>query len=452
MFDDIERLPPQNIEAEQAVLGAMLLERDAISHAEELLRDDDFYLESHRTIYRAIVTLSHMGQTVDIITLGTYLRDSGALEQVGGTLYLTTMMSATPTAAAIGHYAGMVRDRAARRAIITVAGEVMEEAYKANTATGELLSAVEDRVLAIRDRGEAFRFSDHQLGKLMGNAFERMEQEHETGEPFGLSSNLAGLNTYTAPGHQRGDLVIVAASTSVGKTTFAAHNYLIPAAQEGKHVLLFSLEMSQRAMAERAIAAYSDSLQNWHLKNFHWRKNHWESQIAPEIAPLIEQAWGWDCPVLLTPGLTPNRMKAIAKRKRKESGLDLVVIDGLWLMESDDREESERIKFTRIVNKVKQAAIELDVPIILLHQLRRIEGRAPILNDLKESGEIENTSDTVMLLYRPSRDGKTEESTQDGADYAEVHIAKQRNGRCGVVPLYFHGERFRFYDCETRRT
>jgi replicative DNA helicase len=456
-LDLLERVPPQSMPAEQATLGAMLLERDAIERASEMLVPEDFYREAHRVIFRGMLELFEKREPVDLITLGEWLKARGELESIGGTLYLTTLMSQVPIAAGIGHYAGIVRDRAQCRQIIKTADEYLRTAYDQTRDIDELLDEFSEKLQAIRDRTlRSFDMESAQLSRLMLREWDRMEAENKSAAPPpGILTDLPTVNGYLAPGIQPGELCVVCARPSMGKTVAAIQNIGIHAAKEKKSVLIFSLEMSQYAVARRAIAANSQNTEGWHLTNFDYRKHNWETlrdhtrggdlPIAHDIAGTINRAWDWNVPILYTPQLKVSELNAYVRRRKREAGLDLVVIDGLWLMESERYTENENIKFGEIVRGIKRCAADYHVAIILVHQLNRgTEGRTdrrPILGDLRACGEVEQTADHVIGLYRDSYYSRNENDTS-----AEWIFLKERNNAVGTATVHFSGSRSTFYE------
>lgn len=474
-----QQLPPQNLDAEQAALGAMLLEREAIMRAEEILRPDDFYREGHRWIFRGILALYRDSQPVDLITLGEWLQthttsgqpataDDNLLSLVGGGLYLTTLMQSAPTAAGITQYAGIVRAKSLQRQLINAADEVMQASYQGDCDLDALITQTEQRIRTIADRGHRTNFSDSRIGRLMEIEFNRMDDEAVNGVPIqtGLFSNLESLNEILYPGLEKGTVLIVAGSTSTGKTTVAMSNFAWPCAISGGHVLFLSCEMAQKQIAMRSFVSLG-AASGWQMQTKS-RLEYWSQfpggvPIGQSLANTVAEIYHCDLCVLYTPTLTPSQALALGRAKARDGGLDMLIIDGLWLMRPDRRMESRRIELEETMRAMKRIAGELMVPIVMMHQLSRIKDRPdkrPVLEDLRESGEIEQSADQVLFAYRPAfadpNNTRLPESFLPGNSqefrwkawqhYAEFLLRKNRNGEPGTSNAYFDKEHVRFVE------
>lgn len=437
----LERIPPQSIEAEQAALGAMLLEREAISRAVELLRAEDFYRESHRIIFNGILDLFNRSEPVDLITLGEWLKSHEQLETIGGTLYLTTVMSQVPTAAGIAHYAGIIRARSLQRQLIKAADEIMTAAYQPDKELEELVDESEQKIFAIAERNVSSGFV--LLQNLVKTQLYHIEDTRESGVPgAGLSTGFRELDAITA-GLQNSDLIVLAARPSMGKTAMALNIARNVAMLERQPVAVFSLEMSKEQLALRIMCSEA------RVKQDDVRHAMISDEDMAQLAHAVERLW--DCPIFIddSPSASVLDMRGKARRLKAEHGLGLIVVDYLQLMHSSTRTENRTQEIALIARGLKGLARELQVPVIALSQLSRLvesrSPRRPQLSDLRESGAIEQDADLVVFLYRPGYYGaeELERVKYDPireANVAEAQVAKQRNGPTGTVKLAWVGE------------
>jgi replicative DNA helicase len=443
----LEKIPPQNLEAEQAALGAMLLERDAIARAAETLRPEDFYREAHRMIFQGILDLFNRNEPVDLITLGDWLKNHNQLDAIGGTLYLTTIMSQVPTAAGITHYANIIRNKALQRQLIKAADEIMTSAYQGDQDLEELVDTSEQKIFSIAERNVTSGFV--RLQDLVKSQFFNIEDTRESQNPStGLSTGFGDLDAITAGLHPA-DLIIVAARPSMGKTALALNIARNVATLERTPVAIFSIEMAKEQLALRLLCSEARVNQD--------AVRH--AMIADEDMARLAQAVErlWECPIFIddSPNATVLEMRGKARRlKASEGGLGLIVVDYLQLMHSPSHAENRTQEIAHIARGLKALARELSVPVIALSQLSRmVESRSPRrpqLSDLRESGAIEQDADLVMFLYRPNYYGE-EELRKAGYDehetnITEVAIAKQRNGPVGTVKLVWMPEHGLFGD------
>jgi len=446
----LERIPPQSIEAEQATLGAMLLEREAISRAVELLHEEDFYRESHRIIFHGICDLSNRNEPVDLITLGEWLKSHEQLEAIGGTLYLTTIMSQVPTAAGIAHYAGIVRTRSLQRQLIRAADEIMTAAYQTDKDLEELVDECEQKIFSIGEHSVSGDFVH--LQDLVKQQFFTIEDTRESGMAgAGLSTGFRELDALTA-GLQNSDLIILAARPSMGKTAMALNIARNVAMLERRPVALFSLEMSKEQLALRILCSEA------RVKQDDVRHAMISDDDMTRLAHAVERLW--ECPIFIddSPAASVLDMRGKARRLKAKHGLGLIVVDYLQLMHSSTHTENRTQEISLIARGLKGLAREMQVPVIALSQLSRLvesrSPRRPQLSDLRESGAIEQDADLVVFLYRPGYYGAEElervkyDPVRD-MNVAEVHIAKQRNGPTGTVKFVWLGEYGVFGDLET---
>jgi replicative DNA helicase len=424
------RVPPQNLEAEQAVLGSILLESDTLLTVMERVRADDFYSVAHQRIFEAMVELNEENEAIDLVTLTARLQDRGQLEEVGGVSYLTKLVGSVPTAANVEYYAQIVEEKALLRRLIRTATQIVASGYEAGEDVGALLNEAEQRILDISRRHAAHGFVS--IRDVLMEVFDRVEYlYHHKGGVTGIPSGFPDLDRMTS-GFQRSDLIIVAARPSVGKTAFALNIAQNVAVRARETVAIFSLEMSAFQLVQRMICAESN-VDAGRMRSGFLEGDDWE-KLTMAIGSLSEAEIYIDD----TPGITVSDIRAKCRRLKKEKGLGMVVIDYLQLIQTRGRaHESRQQEVSEISRMLKQMARELDVPVIALSQLSRgVEQRQdkrPMLSDLRESGSIEQDADVVAFLYRD--DYYNQESEKK--NIIEIIIAKHRNGPVGTVELVF---------------
>ncbi len=438
-----DRLPPQNIEAEEAILGGILLDPEAISRVLEMLRPEFFALPSHQTIYRGMVELHQQGKPTDLMTVTTWLGDRDLLEKVGGQIKIASLVERTVSAVNIDQYAALVVDKFLRRKLIQAGNEIVEIGYQTSIELETVLDSAEKKVFGLtqeRPQQELVSISD-----TLVNTFQEVEDRNQGVALPGIPSDFYDLDAMT--GVFNGQiLIIVAGRPSMGKTSFAiniAHNIAI---KQKLPIAIFSLEMSKEQLVQRLLASEA-KIESNRLRAGRISQNEWEPLIQA-IGTLSEQ------PIFIddTPNITVNEMRSKARRLQTENGgaLGLILLDYLQLMEgsgSDNRVQ----ELSRITRSLKGLARELCVPIISLSQLSRsVETRTnkrPMMSDLRESGSIEQDADLVIMLYRE------EYYNPDTPDrgIAEVIITKHRNGPVGTIKLLFDSQFTRFRNLATPR-
>lgn len=441
----LDRLPPQSEDAEQSVLGAMLLERDAILRAQELVRAEDFYKEAHKRIFAAMVDLHNRGDAVDLITLAEELRRRHHLEASGGITYLTVLANAVPSAANVEHYARIVQDKAVLRALSAAATGILSRVYAPDEDLQTLLADAERQVLEIAQR-RSVRSYEH-IKDVLGRTLDQIEFLYENkGQLTGIPTGFADLDALTT-GLQKSDLIVIAARPSMGKTQLGLNFARHAAVEKGKSVAIFSLEMSAEQLAMRLISA-EGQIDSQRLRSGHLMEEHWK-RLGLALARLSE------APIYIddTPGLSVTEIRARTRRLQQEQGLDLVLIDYLQLMQGrGGRAENRQQEISEISRSLKALARELKVPVVALSQLSRaVESRTdkrPMLSDLRESGAIEQDADLVAFIYRD--DYYNPESERP--NITEVIIAKQRNGPVGKVDLVFLKDYGKFVSVDRRHT
>ncbi len=427
-----DREPPLSLEAEVAVLGGMLIDRDAVARVLEVVSDTMFATEAHRRIFRAIVGLFERGAAIDVILVGDELEKTDELEAVGGYDYLAELLDAVPTAANVEHHGGVVRDKALLRRLIDAASQIVRDAYAQGERTAEqVVDEAEQRIFQVasgHDRGGFVRIKE-----LLWPAFEHIEKLQESDTRItGVATGFTRLDHMTG-GMQKGNLVIVAGRPSMGKTSWVL-DVARHAADQRVPVGVFSLEMSNEELVHRLLCAGgrvdAQKLRRGELSN-------------EEVQRLAVAAGRLNtCPIWLDDnpgGLLEVRAKA--RRLKAESKVGLLVIDYLQLMGASRARENRQQEVSEISRSLKTLAKELEVPVVALSQLSRApEQRTdhrPQLSDLRESGSIEQDADLVMFLYRPEYYAKTDADGNSLEGKAELIVSKQRNGPTGVVPLYF---------------
>ncbi|WP_222927174.1 replicative DNA helicase [Thermosediminibacter litoriperuensis] len=437
------KVPPHNMEAEQSVLGSMLLSREAIYVALERLKSEDFYIEAHRRIFEVIAELHENREPVDLITVTETLRNRKMLEQVGGVTYLTTLTEVVPTPANITQYCKIVEEKALLRRLIETASKILSLAYEPKDDVEELVDEAERRIFSIVQKRRVENF--HHIKDVLLSTFERIEQLYNSkGGITGVPTGFPDLDAMTS-GLQPSDLILVAARPSMGKTAFALNIAQNAAIRHRIPVAIFSLEMSKEQLVQRMLCAESN-VDSHKLRTGRLEEDDWP-RLARAMGPLSE------APIYIddTPGITCLEIRAKARRLKAEKGLGLVVIDYLQLIAGRGQSENRQQEISEISRSLKALARELNVPVVALSQLSRApDVRAdhrPVLSDLRESGSQEQDSDLVAFLYRedyynPDTDRK---------NIAEVIIAKQRNGPTGKVELVWLSQYTKFVSIEKHR-
>jgi replicative DNA helicase len=435
----IDKLAPQAVEAEQSVLGSILVDSEAILKVADFLHGADFYRQQHGDIYEAMLALHGQREPIDLVTLGDELARRGRLETVGGPSYLAGLMNSVPTAVHVEHYARIVERKAVLRNLIAAAGRIAAVGYEEANDAEVAIDRAESILFEISQRRQVGGFES--LATLLGQAYDRLEYLHEhRGQLIGIPSGLSGLDALLG-GFQPSDLVILAARPSVGKTSLALNIAQHAAVREAKKVAIFSLEMSREQLALRLLSAETGinprPLQTGFMEETDWSK----------IASVMNDMAGAPMWIDDSPALSVIELRTKARRlEAEQQGLDLVIVDYLQLMQGSvqSREPNRVQEVSEISRGLKQLARELKVPVLGLSQLSRgVEQRGsaePRLSDLRESGSIEQDADVVIFLYR---DG--EQNAESDVELVKAKVAKHRNGPIGDVPLQFRKTNTRFY-------
>ncbi|ADV27517.1 replicative DNA helicase [Pseudoxanthomonas suwonensis 11-1] len=434
------RVPPHSVEAEQAVLGGLMLAPESYDTVGDVLVEKDFYRRDHQLIYRAIRELAEKSQPFDAVTLGEWFDSQGYSEQIGGGAYLVELATTTPSAANIRAYAEIVRDKAVLRQLIEVGTEIINNGFQPEGRdSAELLARAEQEVFAIAEAGARGRTDFTGLNTALRDAFEVLQKRFESGGNItGLPTGYTEFDNMTA-GLQPTDLIILAARPAMGKTTFALNIAEYAAIKSKKAVAVFSMEMSAAQLALRLISSNgrvnAQRLRTGQLEDEDWSRVTSAIRMLKETKIFIDD----------TPALSPDVLRSKCRRLKREHGLGLVVIDYLQLMQVPGNSENRATEISEISRSLKALAKELNVPVMALSQLNRsLETRTdkrPVMADLRESGAIEQDADIILFIYRDEYYNK-ENSPDKGL--AEVIIGKHRSGPTGAVKLRFFGEYTRF--------
>lgn len=439
--DSIEHLkvPPHSIEAEQSVLGGLLLENSAWDKVADVVTEHDFYRQDHRLIFRSIAVLAERDEPLDVITLSAWLKDRDELENAGGLAYLGTLAKDTPSAANIKAYADIVREKSVLRQLISIGSEISEDAFNAGERQSrELLDEAEKKVFEIAEQGN--RKKDfHDIKTLLRKTLANIDELSKSDATLtGVSTGYNDLDDMTS-GLQKGDLIIVAGRPSMGKTTFSMNLAEYIAVNDKMPVVIFSMEMPAEQIVLRMFASMGrvplNDIRTGKIREEDWPRIGNAVKIFGESKIFIDD----------TPALSPTEMRAKARRLHREHGqIGVIVIDYIQLMQSGAKSDNRAAEVSEISRALKALAKELQCPVIALSQLNRsLEQRPnkrPIMSDLRESGAIEQDADLIMFIYR---DEVYNEDTNDKG-MAEVIIGKQRNGAIGKVSLTFTGKFTRF--------
>lgn len=440
-----QRIPPQNVEAEQAVLGAMLIDRSAVIAATEKLDAEDFYRDTHRLIFEAMVNLNRANKEVDVITLDEELRRMKKLEEAGGIQYILSLPNLVATAANIEYHVGIVAEKSLGRKLIRTCTDVAADAYNGEKSTEDILDMAEQQILRLGDSRKHGNFAS--VGDVVGTALDNITKMYENKEGLtGLPTGFKDVDMLTS-GLQPSDLVLVAARPSMGKTAFTLNIAQNVGVRQKKTVAFFSLEMSQEQLVHRLLCQISH-VDSQKLRTGQLNTDEEWTKLTEACSKL------YDAPIYIddTPGISVGEMRSKARRLKAEHGLDLIIVDYLQLMQGKNA-ESRQQEISDISRNLKALARELKVPLIALSQLSRsVETRGgdkrPMLSDLRESGALEQDADIVSFLYREDYYNKETENQH----ITEVIVAKHRNGPTGTVRLYFKGEYTLFMNLDTRHS
>ena len=439
----LQRIPPHSMEAEQSVLGSMLLDKEAVAAAVEQLKGEDFYSDAHKEIFSGIINLFDRGEPVDLVTVTDELRQRGTLEGVGGVTYISDLSMAVPSTANIQYYIRIVKEKSLLRKLIQAANEILQESYEAQEEIENIIDHAEKRIFDISQNRTSRDFEP--IRTILLEAYSKIEElSKNKGKVIGVPTGFRDFDQKTSGLHPS-DFILVAARPSMGKTTFVLNIAQYAAVQARIPVAIFSLEMSKDQLAQRMLSAESNvELQK--IRTGELDENDW-IKLVQAAGPLSQ------APIFIddTPGISAMEIRSKARRLKLEHGLGLIVIDYLQLMSGRGRAENRQQEVSEISRSLKALARELNVPVITLSQLSRApearQDHRPMLSDLRESGAIEQDADLVCFIYRDEYYNPDTEKK----NIAEVIIAKQRNGPTGTVELVFLGQYTKFVNYEKIR-
>ncbi len=441
-MEEMDRIPPNSVDAEKSTLGSMLLDRDAIAKVIEILKENDFYREANSIIFNAINNLFDKGEPVDLVTITEELREAGNLDVVGGASYINSLVNSVPTAANVEHYAKIVEEKSILRRLIKIADQIAQLGYSGDLEIDNILDNAEQLIFNISQKRSVQSFDG--IKDILMETFENIEKlSANDGAVVGIPTGFRDLDKMTS-GLQPSDLVILAARPSMGKTALALNIAQYAAVKAKESVAIFSLEMSKSQLVQRMLCSEaqvdSHRLRTGQLRDTDWRRLSKAAGSLSESRIFIDD----------TPGIRVMEMRAKARRIQAEHGLDLILIDYLQLMQGRSGSESRQQEVSEISRSLKGLARELNVPVVSLSQLSRaVEQRndkRPQLSDLRSSGSIEQDADVVAFIYRDDYYNPDSER----AGITEIIIGKQRNGPVGTVELAFQKEYTRFVDLSKR--
>lgn len=434
-----ERIPPHSENAERSVLGAIMLDENAMYEAMDILTPDDFYLQKHRELFDAAVSLRRLDRNVDLVTMTEELTKRGHLDLVGGAGYISSLTSDVPSTSNTESYAEIIREKSMLRKLIRASSSILDESYDAGADVNEVLATAEREILDISRIRQKRDYRE--LTEILWENLNRISDRAGAGDSLvGLTTGFQDLDAKTS-GLQRSDLIIVAARPSMGKTSFALCLAQNAALKGGAHVAIFSLEMSAEQIGERMLSMEA-SVELSKLRTGELSRVEWD-----DLSLAVDRLAKASVVVDDTPGISISEIKSKCRRIQSQHSLDLIVIDYLQLMSIKGFSEGRQLEVSTLSRMLKQLAREVNCPVVVLSQLSRaVEQRQdhrPQLSDLRESGAIEQDADIVMFLYR---DEYYNPDTTEKPNIAEINIAKQRNGPTGVVELAWLGKYTKFAD------
>jgi replicative DNA helicase len=447
---DLLKLPPQNLEAEQSLLGALLIDKKAFDRIADIIEPDDFYKDAHRFIFEIMQNLYSKQEPIDILTVSNGLEEKNQIEKIGGRSYLASLSQLVPTASHIVQYAQIIKKKATLRRLQHVSAEIAELSSNEQEEIDSLLDAAEQKLFSVSQR--FLKQSFIPISNILGATFDRIDELHKAGGKLrGIPTGFGDLDNLLA-GLQKSDLIILAARPSVGKTSLALDIVRQIAVKARVPVGVFSLEMSKEQLVDRLLCAEAN-VDLWKM-----RTGRLSDREEDDDFPRIGHAMGIlsEAPIFIDDSASLNVMeiRTKARRLKSEHNLGLIVIDYLQLMEARQNVENRVQAVAEITRSLKGIARELDIPVLALSQLSRAvemyKPAIPKLANLRESGSIEQDADVVMFIYRKAADRnyRPEELTAQDRYLAEVHVAKHRNGPTGLIKLFFDEQRASFRNLE----
>ncbi len=442
------RVPPQNLDAERALLGAILLKPDVMHDISVTVFPESFYADKHRVIYEAIYNIYLKGDPIDVVSLTTKLTSLNSLDRIGGTNYIAELIETVPAAGNAQYYADLVQSKAVLRGLIGASEEIAEMAYQNPENTEEVMDQAEKKIFQVTNAPTTQKFRT--IGSSLSEAWDRFE--HLSANPEdkrGVQSGFTALDNLLA-GFQKSDLIILAARPSMGKTTFALDIARNAALKYGASIGIFSLEMSDQQLVDRMLAAES-GVDSWKLRTGRLSSDQEYQSLQDAMTKLSDAKIHIDDQA----GNNILKMRSAARRLKNEHGLDMLIVDYLQLMSPTSTKASDSMvqQVTEISRSLKILARELDVPIIALSQLSRAveqRGGKPRLSDLRDSGSIEQDADVVMFIHREDKMNKDQPAERP--NIAEILVEKHRNGAVGSCELYFDGQHVRFLNLDTHHS
>ncbi len=439
----IQRVPPHSMEAEQSVLGSMLLDKEAVAAASEVLKGEDFYAENHQEIFETMLEIYDQGKPIDLVTVVETLRQRGTLEGVGGSIYISDLSMAVPSTANVKYYIRIIEEKSILRRLIQASNEIIRDSYSASEDIDIIIDHAEKRIFDISQRKNSQSFEA--IKTILLDTYAKMEEMTKNkGKIIGVPTGFNDFDSRTS-GLNPSDFILVAARPSMGKTSFAINMAQYAAVHHNIPVAVFSLEMSKDQLVQRMLSSEANielqKIRTGELDEDDWIK------LVQAASPLS------NAPIFIddTPGVSVMEVRSKARRLKMEHGLGLIVIDYLQLMSGRGKTENRQQEISEISRSLKALARELDVPVVTLSQLSRApEARTdhrPMLSDLRESGAIEQDADVVVFLYRDEYYNPETEKK----NIAEAIIAKQRNGPTGTVELVWLGQFTKFANYERAR-
>ncbi|HHT65686.1 MAG: replicative DNA helicase [Caldicoprobacterales bacterium] len=439
----IQRIPPYSLDAEQSVLGSMLLDKEAVAAASEVLSGEDFYSDAHKEIYEAILDIYDHGTPVDLVTLAEALRQRGSLEAVGGGTYISDLSMAVPSTANVRYYIRIVEEKSILRRLITASNDIIKESYEAAEDLDIIIDHAEKKIFEIAQKKNSRSFES--IKTILLDTYAKIEElTKNKGKIVGVPTGFHDFDLRTS-GLNKSDLILIAARPSMGKTSFAINIAQNAAVRHQIPVAIFSLEMAKDQLAQRMLSSESNielqKIRTGDLSEQDWIK------LVHAATPLSQ------APIFIddTPAVTAMEIRSKARRLKLEHNLGLIVIDYLQLMSGRGKAESRQQEVSEISRSLKALARELQVPVVALSQLSRgpesRQDHRPMLSDLRESGAIEQDADVVVFLYRDEYYNPDSEKK----NIAEAIIAKQRNGPTGTVELVWLGQFTKFASLERNR-
>ncbi|MAF20154.1 MAG: replicative DNA helicase [Parcubacteria group bacterium] len=442
--EKIDKLPPQNIEAEQSVLGSLMLDKEAISRVADILKPDDFYRNTHANIYQIMLELFEKNEPIDLLSLTNRLKEKKQMEEIGGTSYLTSLVNSVPTAAHITHYTKIVKSKKVLRDLIDTSHQITQLSYQEPEDIENLVDTAEQKIFSISQKSVSQRFTI--VKDSLEEAFERIDKLHRGDEVTrGIPTGFIDLDNHLS-GFQKSDMVILGARPSLGKTSLALDIARHIATKEKTPVAFFSIEMSKEQMVDRLISAQAQ-VDSWRMRTGRLSGEGPDNDFERIQRAMDELS---AAPIFIddTPSPTVMQMRAMARRLQAEHNIGLIIVDYLQMIQPHGYNDSPVQQMTEISRGLKTLARELELPVLALSQLNRsVESRSPAiprLSDLRESGSLEQDADVVLLIYREDKD----RTGSERKNIAEIHIAKHRNGPTGKIELFFNESQASFKDLE----